>query len=112
LFAHILIPLDLSRAGARPLEAARALARSGRARITLLHVIERIEHIPVEEIRGFYRRLERIATGKLDRAARTIARPGLEVRGVVLIGGPAQEIVKYAARNRVDLIVLGSHRVD
>jgi nucleotide-binding universal stress UspA family protein len=30
----------------------------------------------------------------------------------VLIGSPAREIVRFATAKRVDLIVLGSHRID
>ena len=34
------------------------------------------------------------------------------IRPVVLVGDPAPDILRYATRNRVDLIVMGSHPVD
>jgi nucleotide-binding universal stress UspA family protein len=34
------------------------------------------------------------------------------VRSAVVVGTPSEDIVRYAAANRVDLIVMASHRVD
>jgi nucleotide-binding universal stress UspA family protein len=112
MFKHILVPVDLGPGGGRPLATARAMARPNRARVTLLHVIQRIEHVPPAELRAFYRRLEAAAQRKMRALAEPLARDGVAVRAVVLIGAPAEDIVRYAAANRVDLIILGSHRVE
>ena len=53
MFKHILVPLDLGR-NERSLRTARTLARQNGARVTLLHVIQRIEDIPAAELRRFY----------------------------------------------------------
>ena len=37
---------------------------------------------------------------------------GVAIRSVVLIGEPAREIVRLALARKVDLVVMGSHRVD
>ena len=111
-FAHILVPLDLSARNRRALSTALALARANRARITLLHVIQRIADLPPADVRGFYEDLRKLAERKLARAARPFAARRIEVRSVVFVGTPAEEIVRYAARNRVDLIVLASHKID
>ena len=112
MFRHILVPLDLGATSTRAIRIALDLAGESRARVTLLHVIYRITGIPTAELRGFYRRIEEASRKKLARVAAVFARRGLDVRGVVVLGSPAHEIVDFATAKRVDLIVMGSHRVD
>jgi nucleotide-binding universal stress UspA family protein len=112
VFAHILVPLDLGPRNERVLVTARAVALQNRARVTLLHVVERIEHVPVAELRRFYARLEKEAQRRLARAARRFAEKKIPIDAAVMTGHPAQEIVRWAAVNDVDLIILGSHKVD
>jgi nucleotide-binding universal stress UspA family protein len=112
MFKHILVPLDLSARNQRALATALELAQRSRARVTLLHVIQRIEHVPFGEVRSFYTRLEKAAQKKMAAAARKLAGKKIAVRAAVFVGTPAREIVKHAAANGVDLIVLTSHKVD
>jgi nucleotide-binding universal stress UspA family protein len=111
VFKHILVPIDLSRRNTSALSAAADLARDRGTRVTVLHVIARIEHVPAEELRSFYRQLEDRAQRELARAARQLTRKGISVRGTVVIGAPAEEIVRYAAANKVDLILMRSHPI-
>ncbi len=111
MFRHILVPIDLSDKNERVLRTALDLARHTRGRVTLLHVIQRVADIGLRELRGFYRQLERKSLKKLDQAARRFADQGVSVRTSVVIGEPAAEIVKTAARQKLDLIVMGSHKV-
>jgi nucleotide-binding universal stress UspA family protein len=112
MFKHVLLPLDLDRVNQRVLATAREFASQRGARLTLVHVIQRIEHVPFEELRPFYRRLEKSARTKMSTVARRLARRKIACRVEVLIGSPAREIVRFATAKRVDLIVLGSHRID
>jgi nucleotide-binding universal stress UspA family protein len=111
MFSRILVPMDLSPRNTRSLTAAIELARLSGARVTLLHVVQRIDDFPARELRSFYRKLETAAEEKIARAAQRFGANGVEVEGVVLIGVPAREIVRYAAGRKVDLIVMSSHRV-
>jgi nucleotide-binding universal stress UspA family protein len=111
-FRHILVPLDLSARNQRALSTALELARANRARVTLLHVIQQIVDLPPADVRGFYEQLREVADARMTRAARPFAARRIDVRSAVFVGTPAEEIVKYAARNRVDLIVLASHKID
>jgi nucleotide-binding universal stress UspA family protein len=77
----------------------------------LLHVVQQIPDVAVSELRGFYRRLERVSVRRLERIADGLTAQGLLVGVAVCIGEPAREIVKAAATKKVDLIVMGSHRV-
>jgi nucleotide-binding universal stress UspA family protein len=112
MYAHILVPLDLSAKNHRVLAAALHLAVAERARVTLLHVIERVEGIPLSEMQDFYRLLKKRAQQRLGVAARKLAASGVAVAQSVFIGTAARDIVKLAASNDVDLIVIGSHRVE
>lgn len=111
MFRHLLVPIDLSDRNARLLAVALSLARAGGARVTLLHVVQRIASASLREFRSFYRELERKSRRKLDGTARRFAAAGVPVRTVVLIGEPAREIVRASVTHGVDLVVMGSHKV-
>ena len=112
MFRHILVPLDLSSRNDAALDTALRLAEQNGARVSLLHVIQRIEHVPAAELRAFYRQIEATARKKLKAAARRFVAKKIDVRPVVAVGTPARGIVEHAAVNDVDLIVLASHRID
>ena len=111
MFKRILVPIDLGDRQGRALRTARDLARQGGARVTLLHVIHHVPDLPLRELRGFYRRLEKTSRRRLAEAAKEFSRMGIEVRAEVSIGDPAQEILRVAAAEKVDLLIMGSHSV-
>lgn len=111
-FRHVLVPIDLSDRNARLLGTALALAEASRARVTLVHVIHRIAHVPLAELRGFYDRFKRVSAVKLEHAARPFLARGLRVRTIVRLGDPPLEIVRLALRQQADLVIMGSHRVN
>jgi nucleotide-binding universal stress UspA family protein len=106
-----LVPLDLSARNQRTVDTVSELAQRYRARVTLLHVVQQIPDVAGGELRVFYRRLERVSVRRLERIAERLAAQGLLVGVAVCIGEPAREIVKAAASKKVDLIVMGSHKV-
>jgi nucleotide-binding universal stress UspA family protein len=108
MFAHALVPIDLSDRSRRSLQAVGSLPVK---RVTVLHVIHRIPGLPAGELRPFYQRLRRQAEPVVARAATTLAAAGLRVQRVITIGEPAREILRIATVRRADLIVLGSHRL-
>jgi nucleotide-binding universal stress UspA family protein len=111
MFKRILVPIDLGDRHGRALRVARDLARQNGAHVTLLHVIHRVPDLPLAELRGFYRRLERTSRQRLALAAKEFTASGLPVRAEVSIGDPVREILRVAAAERVDLLVMGSHSV-
>jgi nucleotide-binding universal stress UspA family protein len=110
-FTHVLVPLDLSTKNERTLAIALDVAAQNGARVTLLHVIQRIEGMPQTELRDFYRRLEERAHKRLTLVARRFVARKLRTTQSVVVGTPAREIVGYAATKKVDLIVINSHQV-
>jgi nucleotide-binding universal stress UspA family protein len=112
LFQHILVPTDLTKRAERSLQLAGTFASRGPARVTLLHVIEVVEGLPFEELRPFYDRMERKALATMNTFARRTVNPPASAASAVTYGLRAEEIVKFAVANGVDLIVLASHRVN
>jgi nucleotide-binding universal stress UspA family protein len=111
VFKRILVPLDLSARNRRTIDTARELAQLHGARVTLLHVVHQIPDLAATELGSFYRRLERVSARRLRRIAALFTARGLPVGVAVCIGEPAREIVKSAATRKIDLIVMGSHKV-
>ena len=111
MFKRILVPLDLSGRHTRTLDTAYEMARLHHARVTLLHVIQQIPDVSASELRAFYRRLERASARRLGRIADRLTSRGLPVGVTVCVGDPAREIVRTAASKKIDLIVMGSHKV-
>ena len=108
-FQHVLVPTDLTERTEKALELADKLTGFDTSRITLMHVIETIEGMQFDELKPFYDRLERKARTTMTRFARRV--PSMRVKNVLIYGRRAEEIVKFAEANDVDLIVLASHRV-
>ena len=111
LFRHIMVPVDLSDRNERALGAALGLARERGGRVTLFHVIQRVSGFAPGEFDAFYRRLVERSERKLRQIARKFAEGGFAVRTAVRVGEPAAEIVRATQRERVDLVVMGSHKV-
>ena len=109
-FRHILVPTDLTDRTEKALQLAGKLADSNRSRITVLHVIEAIDGLQFDELKPFYERLERKARSTMTGFARHAHGP--KAACAVVYGRRAEEVVRFAVANEVDLIVLASHRVN
>ena len=112
VFQRILVPLDLAQKNQSALASAAEMAHQHQATILLLHVIERIEHVPEEELKSFYHRLEQGVQRELSAAAQTLAEQGVIASTHIVFGRRAEDVVRFAIQNQVDLIVLRSHRYD
>ena len=110
-FRHILVPTDLTERTEKALELAARLALRDTVRITLLHVIETVDGLRFDELRPFYERMERNAQKTMSALARQASAAATHPENAVVYGRRAEEIVKFASANAVDLIVLASHRV-
>jgi nucleotide-binding universal stress UspA family protein len=111
-FRHILVPTDLTERTNRALQLAGRLSSLDRTRITMVHIIETIEGLPFEDLRTFYRLMERKARTTMKLLANRAPGGAVTATYAVVYGRRAEEIVRFAAANDVDLIVLASHRVN
>ena len=112
MFQKILVPVDLSDTHQQALEIAAKLAGESDGHIILLHVVEVIPGLWVEEERDFYDRIETAARDHLTRLGRRLEEVHVPKREEIIFGNRADEIVRYAMEVGVDLIVLSSHRID
>lgn len=112
MFHKILLPVDFSDRHDAALRFAGEMAGAGGGAVTLLHVIEVIAGLSMEEEKDFYERLEKTARTRCQQlAAELTARPVaccLEIR----YGNRVAEIVRLAREAECDLIVLTCPRLD
>jgi nucleotide-binding universal stress UspA family protein len=113
--ARILVPTDFSPPSDRALEHARVLARRSGASIHLLHVLEDLVDTASFGTEVFVPDAPEIHAARLQAArerltARANAAAGdPPVTTEVVVGAGARTIVRYAAEQPFDLIVMGTH---
>jgi nucleotide-binding universal stress UspA family protein len=113
MFRKILIPVDFTDKNEAALAAgAQLLEGSAEGGITLLHVIETIEHLEFDEMGEFYRGLETRAAAKLSVMQEKLTASQVSVHHEILFGKRAESIIRYAEDNGMDLLILSSHQVD
>ena len=112
MFEHILIPVDFTEKNTAALDVALDMAAQFGSRITLLHVIERIENVDEAEMRVFYAKLENRATENLNQMARRFVDRGIKLEGKIEYGKRAREIIRYTSDNDFNLVLLSSHKID
>jgi universal stress protein A len=112
MFKKILLPVDLTDRHGPVLNVAGELAGQSGGEVTLLHVIEIIPGLGMEEERAFYNRLERIARSHLDRWGKQLQGRGVAWKAEVRFGGRAQESVRHAMEAAADLVILTAPRLD
>lgn len=114
-FRSVLCPIDFSEHSRRALEYAAAIALDAKAGLQVLHVSDpllvasaaaafRTRQLQAQTARE----LQTFIEGTLPPRTRT----KLGVTADVLVGNPADQIIKAAARHRADLIVVGAHGVN
>lgn len=114
-FRRILCASDLSGASRRAFETAIAMAKTNRASLTVLHVVEPVMPvIPEQYITSTT--WQQVDTGARAWAERQLAllaakgkKQGIRVRTLLRQGFAADEIVRAARSQRADLIVVGTH---
>jgi nucleotide-binding universal stress UspA family protein len=115
MFRKILVPVDFTEKNEAALASAIEIAgRSDgeESEVTLLHVIETIEHVEFDEMKDFYRGLETRAAAKLFAMEERFQSAGVRVRHDILYGKRAETIVRFAEDHEMDLMILSSHKVD
>ncbi len=110
----ILFPTDFSEHSQRGLKVACALARERGARLVLLHVVVDAPPALLPDVAGF--RYDEMVEALRERSAESLpklldedAARGLELTCRTEFGIPHAEIVRVAAEEGVDLIVMPTH---
>jgi nucleotide-binding universal stress UspA family protein len=111
MFRRILVPVDFTTRSIRAVRSAARVASTKGAETTLLHVIERIAGEESAALDAFYRKLESAGREKMKGLLAPFTEKRLPVRAEILYGKPVTEILRFAAGNRTDLIVMSSHKL-
>jgi nucleotide-binding universal stress UspA family protein len=111
MYKRILIPVDFTDKNLTALDEVYQLAKWGGGKVTLLHVIEKVENIPARELKKFYSTLEKNARKKMREYVKTFAAHEIAVTERVIYGKRGEEIIRCAVEERSDLIVVSSHKV-
>lgn len=105
VFERILFPTDLSPETTDGLEYAVALARSYGAKLLLCHCVGPLSAYGASEDAG------RLLGEMMSRHFHTDTTTPIDREGMVLEGETTTEVTRVAAEQRIDLIVMYSHRI-
>src|SRR6516162_3335541 len=102
MFKQILLPVDLADRHMGAMKVATELAGQGGGEVILLHVIEVIAGLSIEEEKDFYRRLEKMARNRLAKLGKQLQDARVPWRAEVLYGNRGPEVVRYARDRGID----------
>jgi universal stress protein A len=110
---HFLVPIDFSTYADEALDYAIRLARTLKARLTVLHAMQPVPMAGVDMgvtlPETYLQALEEEVQRSMEAALARVTAAGLTGERIVLYGIPFQEIVETAKARQVDLIVMGTH---
>jgi len=111
---RLLVPTDFSAGAERAWAEARRLAAQLGAELVLVHVLVETPlysegPFTMKQARGVFDAARAWAVKALGEWTATAAAAGISARWVLRTGVPYKEIVGAAARERADLIVIGTH---
>jgi nucleotide-binding universal stress UspA family protein len=118
MISRILVPIDGSKMSQKAAEYAVELAKQTGASLTLLSVIDKrfilgqavsASASPTHLRESIEDYLYQSAQSSTAKTAKICERYHLKHSAVIRTGHPVEEIVKEAAKSKVDLIVMGSH---
>lgn len=110
----ILFPIDFSEGSMNALDYAISLSKEYNAKLYLLHVVHdismtagwQVPHIRVDEL---YRDMEEGARKEIEKCCMEELRELKNIEKIVLRGIPDEEILKVSRKEKIDLIVIGTH---
>ena len=112
MFNNILVPTDLSEKSEKALDIALQMSTTDDHRIYLLHVIETLQSDEDDEFESFYEKLADRARRKMDAMIKKYEEKGYIIDSEIAYGNRSMEIIRFAQEYHIDLIVLGSHRIE
>jgi len=110
----VLVPTDFSESARHAFTYGVSFAREYKADLVLLHVVENLTvgyasdlfPVPMAEV---FQEISGYAKAELARLGEEARGRGVTVQELVVQGKPSVEIIRFAAENQVDMIVLGTH---
>lgn len=110
----ILFPTDFSVHSHAAWEYARELAEAFEAQLILLHVIPPLPlvtegYVPQETLDRLSGQSQKEAEQELGALVRSIKKPAKPPKTLIVDGVPFNEILRVGEKEKVDLIVMGTH---
>jgi nucleotide-binding universal stress UspA family protein len=103
--SHVLFATDFSDASMSALPYALSMAEENNAELTLLHVLEQLEPLPMQYTKELLADYRHRLWNTVPDDANLWCRPQV----CVCSGAPADEILRLSHDRKVDLIVMGAH---
>ena len=122
MYKKILVPHAGTPAGDLALKHAIHIAKSSKAEITILHVIEEFPHVPVfalhasqiskikKDLAEVTKEMEEVMEKEMKKRIETCKKNGIKSSLKVITGLPAEEIMKIVKNQKTDLIVMAKRR--
>ena len=110
-FGKILFPTDFSESAENASRYALSLAKKYGSKVYVIHVIEPFTYTTEFglDFSAQLKEMEASARRLLDDIVASIKKTNLDVESVLITGEPFVEIIKYARKEQVDLIVMATH---
>ncbi|GBE05298.1 MAG TPA: universal stress protein [Nitrospirae bacterium] len=110
----ILFPTDFSEGAHHALPYAVDLAKHYNAKLYILHIVHDVfkatdSHIPHVSSDELYREMSLWAEKEIDTCCLEEVRELPDVEKTVVRGVPYEEIVNFAEKEKIDMIVIGTH---
>ncbi|MEW6067579.1 MAG: universal stress protein [Nitrospirota bacterium] len=111
---RILFPTDFSEGASQALQYAVDIAKRYGAKLYLLHVLYDVAkasgwYVPHSSLSEMYKDIEKGAKKELESFGIEELGKFKDIERSVIKGTPHEEIVKFAKKNEVDLIVIATH---
>ncbi|MFC1706794.1 GNAT family N-acetyltransferase [Planctomycetota bacterium] len=109
-FRRIALPIDFSPASQQAGEIAAELARRDRAELHLVHVLAG-DAQPAFSVNGVTSKVEIEERGRqaLESFLPAAVTEGVTLAPIILRGRPSRQIVQWASREEIDVVVIGTH---
>jgi nucleotide-binding universal stress UspA family protein len=116
MYKNILAPLDGSELSECSLDHVTAIAKGCQVpNVVLLHVLEPHDRyagytgISTEMLEDIRKQFQTQNKEYLEKVADKLKKKGLNVKTAIVEGKPSEEILNYAQKNQVDLIIMSTH---
>ncbi len=115
--ARVCVPTDFSECAEQAVKYGMELTGQYGAKLYLVHVLhdvhEKLQHPDFSRegttVQQFLESLERGATQYLAKLAANKESEKLGIERIYLTGNTAEQIVRFAQQNKIDLLVMGKH---
>jgi len=110
----ILFPTDFSEGSAQALQYAVDMSKRYGAKLHVVHIIYDITkatgwYVPHVSTDKMYQEIQEGAKKELDRFAVKELAEVKDVERTVITGVPHEEVINFAKKHKIDLIIMGTH---